>query len=383
MRFAAALAVADAVLYEGYALYPYRPSSLKNRVRFTVGGLYPSAYALAQRGADASAFSAECVLTGAPGLRIFVKLRFLHLSREGAPAFQQAHKREVDLEVELDEGEQTFAERRFSVPAETVDELRFEELAGALRVRIARLERGVFRLSVSAENSSDCPYLAREDALPWTLAAAHALFAVSGGSFVSLLDPPEALAEAARGCRHQGVFPVLVGPRGVNSEVLASPIILYDYPEIAPESAGDLCDATEIDEILSLRILTLTDAERREAAAADPHVARLLSRTAALDEHELARMHGTLRTVARNSARPFRPGDRVRLLPQRRADILDQALAGRIAIVESIEQDFEERVQLAVTIEDDPGRDLGVAGFPGHRFFYAPSEVELVEAAPP
>jgi hypothetical protein len=386
VNFEAALAVADAVLFEGYALYPYRPSSLKNRVRFTFGGLYPRAYALAQRGADASAFRAECLLVGEPGLGLTSKLRFLHLSVEGAPAFQQARVREVELELRLGEGARS-VERRFSVPAlspaggETSGELHFERLDGALRLGLVELEDDVFRLTVSAENLSDCPSLEREGALGVTLAAAHALVGVSGGSFVSLLEPPEALGLAARACRNEGVFPVLVGPRGEQSQVLASPIILYDYPEIAPESPGDLFDATEIDEILSLRILTLTEEEKREAAAADPRVAALLTRTAALGPSEFTRLHGGLRGVPRDSARRFRSGDRVRLHPQRRADIFDEALAGRIAIVESVERDFEDRVQLAVTIEDDPGRDLGVAGFPGHRFYYEPGEVELVEEA--
>jgi hypothetical protein len=72
----------------------------------------------------------------------------------------------------------------------------------------------------------------------------------------------------------------------------------------------------------------------------------------------------------------IRAGDRVRLRPQRRADILDLALADKIAVVEAIEQDFEGRAYLAVVVEDDPGMDLGALRQPGHRFFFAPDEVE-------
>ena len=71
-----------------------------------------------------------------------------------------------------------------------------------------------------------------------------------------------------------------------------------------------------------------------------------------------------------------RAGDRVRLRPRGRADIMDMALAGKAAAVDSIEQDFEGRVFLAVTVDDDPGRDLGVLRQPGHRFFFRPEEVE-------
>jgi hypothetical protein len=69
-------------------------------------------------------------------------------------------------------------------------------------------------------------------------------------------------------------------------------------------------------------------------------------------------------------------GDRVRLWPQKTADIMDLALAGQIAQIESIEQDYEDRVHLAVVLDNDPGRDLGELRQPGHRFFFSPEEVE-------
>jgi hypothetical protein len=75
---------------------------------------------------------------------------------------------------------------------------------------------------------------------------------------------------------------------------------------------------------------------------------------------------------------PVRSGDRVRLWPQRRADILDLALEGKIAIIEAIQQDMENRVHLSVVLEDDPGRDLGELGQVGHRFFFSPEEVEPI-----
>lgn len=73
---------------------------------------------------------------------------------------------------------------------------------------------------------------------------------------------------------------------------------------------------------------------------------------------------------------PVKAGDLVRIWPQKSADIMDIALKGKIAIVEAIEQDFEDKVHLAVVLEDDPGRDLGMMRQPGHRFFFSPEEVE-------
>jgi hypothetical protein len=72
----------------------------------------------------------------------------------------------------------------------------------------------------------------------------------------------------------------------------------------------------------------------------------------------------------------LRVGDRVRLCPTRKADIMDMALAGKIAVIESIEQDFEDQIQLAVVVDDDPGREFGMMRQPGHRFFFSPDEVE-------
>jgi hypothetical protein len=72
----------------------------------------------------------------------------------------------------------------------------------------------------------------------------------------------------------------------------------------------------------------------------------------------------------------LRVGDRVRLCPTKMADILDMALAGKMAVIEAIEQDFEDQIQLAVVVDDDPGREFGMMRQPGHRFFFSPEEVE-------
>ncbi|HUE00445.1 MAG TPA: hypothetical protein VMR62_12800 [Bryobacteraceae bacterium] len=75
-----------------------------------------------------------------------------------------------------------------------------------------------------------------------------------------------------------------------------------------------------------------------------------------------------------------KPGDRVRLRPRSGGDVLDLALAGKIAVIESIEQNYEGQFHFAVVIEDDPGRDMGLLRQPGHRFFFGPDEVEPVQA---
>ena len=169
--------------------------------------------------------------------------------------------------------------------------------------------------------------------------------------------------------------------------MLASPIILYDYPQIAPESPGDLFDGTEIDEILTLRILTMTDAEKREMAAADTAARALLERTEALTPAQFGRLHGAMRrpgsqvdlAAGEADGGGLAVGARVRLDRSAGADIMDIVLKDKEAVIEAIERDFEDRVHVAVTLIDDPGRDLGLDRYPGHRFFFAADEVELLD----
>jgi hypothetical protein len=231
--------------------------------------------------------------------------------------------------------------------------------------------------------------LDRSQAQLYALASTHTILGTDG-AFVSLLDPPAALAEAAAACANQGTWPVLVGAPGACDTLLSSPIILYDYPQVAPESPGDLYDATEIDEILSLRILAMADSEKREMAAVDARARALLERTEALTPDQWQAMHGTLRNPAaldgprlacvRDGDLELKVGARVRLHPKGGADIMDLVLAGKTAVIEAIERDFEDRLHVAVAVDDDPGREFGLARMPGHRFFFAPEEIEVLEA---
>jgi hypothetical protein len=344
--------LADSVMYEGYLLYPYRPNAVKNRHRWNFGVLYPRAYAVAQSGADRWRLRAEVLVRSVP--EVDVLLRFIELVPRPESAWQDAIPREVAAGG-------SFA---------------FGALEGWADVRTEAVAGDVWRVTVEVENRTpfDGDAGDRDAALPHSLASAHVVFTARGGTFVSLFDPPAALAAAAAGCRNEGVYPVLAG----DDAMLASPIILYDHPQIAPESRGDLYDGTEIDEILSLRIMTLTDDEKREASSADERARRLIERTDALTADDLLAMHGAVRggKSVMVAGVTLRAGDRVRLRPRRSADIMDMALAGKTATIDAIEQDFEDRVHLAVLVDDDPGRDLGALKQPGHRFFFSPEEVE-------
>jgi hypothetical protein len=166
--------------------------------------------------------------------------------------------------------------------------------------------------------------------------------------------------------------------------VLAAPVILPDFPAVAPESCAVLCDATEIDEMLALRIRTLSTEEKREARATDPWVSEMLDRVEALSGEQLLGLHGARREpehVRSSGVGHALRGARVKLKPRRSADAMDLLLAGRIAIVRSVVRDVDGEVLLGVTLEDDPGSDLGAKGLPGHRFFFGLDEVARLDPA--
>jgi len=340
-------AIAKAVLYEGYMLYPYRPSSVKNRQRFNFGVLYQKSYSEAQTGSDAWSMQTECLVQGDLVPVVELKLRFLKLvdrsvrqlsgqSPEPFPTdpihFDPVSVIEVDGKVlvpwreaiecevnlppcKLDEIAAIPLDWKFSFPAKQETEILRDEnnrLMGSI-VRKQDLVEGVveaqaislgerrFKVQILVKNVTSCgkdsAQITRDAALMRSFVSAHVLLGVNGGQFVSLLEPPEHLREAAAGCQNVGVWPVLVGREGAHDTMLASPIILYDYPQIAPESPGDLFDGTEIDEILALRILTMTDEEKQEMRQTDEHARTMLERTESLPMEHLMKLHGTLREL--------------------------------------------------------------------------------------
>ncbi|MEP6662672.1 MAG: hypothetical protein ABJC04_03310 [Verrucomicrobiota bacterium] len=283
---------------------------------------------------------------------------------------------------------------------------RQEALDGLMEITAESLAENLCKISVRVSNHSpvDAADLEiSENVLQRTFVSTHVVFEVEEGEFVSLLETPLEFKSFADDCKNIGVWPVLVGDEAKRARdtMLASPIILYDYPQIAPESAGDFFDGTEMDEMLTLRVLTMTDDEKREMGV-DDFSRRILERTHALDAESFLKLHGGMREVNApaaevfsaeeffNPAKPVKSvsiqgsevkvGDRVLIQPKRRADAMDLMLAGKIAIIEAVEQDAENKIHFALVLEDDPGRDMGFARQSGHRFFYGADEVEPLPA---
>jgi hydrogenase maturation protease len=416
--------IVAAVLYEGYILYPYRASSRKNRQRFTFGRVYPEAFSIAQEGAEPCVMQTQCLVNG-PSATIEISVRFLQpMWREalvnGAvvaetevdgkrlPTWQEAVEREVRArDCSVRELLDAPRNQEFSFAASETREpeispgvtvrRRQEAISGVLEIGAEAVNADVSRITVRMLNRTAISEaaLADQDAvLMRTFASTHAILHVREGEFISLLDTPADSAADAAACQNVGVWPVLVGDeaKGERDTMLASPIILYDYPKIAPESSGDLFDGAEIDEILTLRIMTMTDAEKTEMRHVDERARRILERTEALASEDLLRMHGTMREMRALDTDFFNPetklsgatvggvflqaGDQVRIRPKKRADAMDMILEGKTAVIEGVEQDVEGTVHFALVLADDPGKDFGLARMPGHRFFYASDEVE-------
>jgi hypothetical protein len=294
MNLDAIRAVANAVLYEGYMLYPYRPSALKNRSQgWSFGTLLPPAYVAEQVG-EADSLEGQILLTGSEDALLTIEVRFLQL---GQPA-PNAMERSVRVQLRTCDALHHVQQKAFSFDAQ--DGFRCHRVTGSLEAQAEQIDHGV-KLSVLLINQTSLgiPVSNRDEALFDALVAAHVLLTVEGGEFVSLLDPPAELRAAASACRQVGVFPVLVGNEDEHTAMLLSPIILYDYPKIAQQSRGDFCDSSEIDEMLSLRVLTLSDAEKKEIRTAGGHASRILERTEALSEDELSNLHGMMYEIAK------------------------------------------------------------------------------------
>jgi hypothetical protein len=449
--FAPALRVADAVLFEGYLLYPYRASAAKNRLRWQFGVLVPPTWT---EGGEPSAHQVECLLEPDAGAVLHVRVRFLHVQIKnvesvGAGGFtpvpelvvdgtrllswDEAVENAVDTSVAVSDllaGERVVP---FRIPPHRMEEP-VHEASGALVGRVVRERRQldgrlvlsaevlpgpyVLRVRVRVENTAVTPVGSRAHALRHALVAAHTMLAVTGGEFLSLLEPPEWARPIVDGCENVGVWPVLVGDEDRRDLVLASPIILYDRPAIAPESPGELFDGLENDEILTLRTMALTDEEKREARATDPRAAAIIDRVDTIPPEVLDRLHGAIRSLRDlpQHGRPAEPEDSTELAPWwdpgadtsvspetdsvvvagvsvargsrvvlrphgNRTDAQDMFLDGRIATVAAVLRNVDDEWHLAVTPDDDP-EVAEVMLAHGRYLYFSPDEVEPLEVTP-
>lgn len=331
MNHELAMKVANAVLYEGYMLYPYRQSAMKNRQRWSFGILYPPAYHEVAAETERAQMHSEILARASGDAVVHIELRFLHLAthevaekeEERAAAVASSLLVDGKLVESRDEGVERSVQFETAPGAPQFHDFCFpalkgserlttqqgqvvgqvtrtqREVKGTISLSAAKVKEGVIKLTIDVTNTSsltDDPH-DRGSALLTSLLSAHTILSITGGEFVSLLDPPDDLRQEVNECHNVGNFPVLVGAEGERDMMLCSPIVLYDYPQIAPESAGDFFDGTEMDEMLTLRVMTLTDEEKSAMLSADDRVRNLLQRTEAGAREQLMRTHGTIRSL--------------------------------------------------------------------------------------
>lgn len=457
-------AVADAVLFEGYLLYPYRASAQKNQVRWQWGVLVPQGYGTDS--GETSAQRVECVFeTRRPDAEIHLRVRFLHLEQRALTDPDGRAVPSLDVggtrHLAFDEGVTEQVDAVLSLPAvrfgvtvpitvpgaRTAEELTHPDggpagrvvrtrspLAGTVTVRASEVPGpyDVLRLEIGVRNDTvAAPDASRDDALRTAMIGTHTMLAVSPGEFLSPTDPPRWAAPLVAECAHEHAWPVLAGPPERSDLLLCTPIILADHPELAPESAVNLFDGTENDEILTLRTMVLTDAEKAEARATDPRAAELIAAVDALPPEMLERLHGAIRSlrgpgggriddgvptfstppepsppgppsstpwwdpaadasvdpetdavlvggipVARGSAVVLRPGGRGADAGTVGTDAQDGFLAGMRATVQAVVHDVDGGVHVAVSVDGDPAAQMQLAH--GRFRYFRPDELEAL-----
>ena len=431
--FAPALGVANAVLYEGYILYPYTASARKNRIRWQFGVLVPQAYTAKGTGEPAEA-QTELLIECTDDTQVEVLVRFLQVEaraveRWSGSAFEPVETLAIGSQshVTFDEGverevmalvhpnaESTILTVPIAFSGDEATEL-LRDAGDVLRGRIVRRRWSLHgmvtvscdrvpghpalqKLRVAVGNVSSVVPGERSSALRTAFVSTHVLLHADRGRFLSVLDPPPDAAKATQALINRHTWPVLIGDATDEQHsalVLSSPIILYDFPTVAPQSEADTFDATEVDELMMLSVLSLSDEEREEARATDPRARAIVERAERFGPEELRRLHGTLLQGKREADRDplaaldvpsmdcvfvgdvkVSKGSTVRLHPKRRADVWDMFLDGKVATVRAIHQDLENMMYVAVTVDDDPASDLHE--WYGRSFFFYPDEVEPV-----
>ena len=434
-----ARAVADAVLYEGYLLYPYRGTSSKNQSRWQFGVLGPPGAADAGLGED-DTLAAQFPVDSAQAITMVV--RFLQLQHRRAErelpggAFEPVDELNTPsgswltwdeaVECEMSFGPIAFDDQPWTMPLVAPAATEIEPVDGGRLVRERQEVDGL--LTVSHEPDGDLSRVSvrvsnvgesvcgradgKDSVIARSMIGTHIVAEVVGGQFVSLLEPPSAAADTVSRCTQHRCFPVLAGPPGTQDMLLISPIILYDHPEVAEQSNTALYDCTEIDEILTLRVMTMTDEEKAQARATDPRAAQIIDQCDAMSPEAMARLHGVLRDphgptisaglvpeipegvdwwdpLADNAVRPeidavlvngirVARGSQVRLRPRRNADAQDIFVAGKTARITSVHEDVEGNKHVAVVVDEDPAADLH--DWYGRYLYFSPDEVEPLQA---
>jgi hypothetical protein len=380
----------DSLLFEGYALYPYTPGATKNSTPTPFGIVYPPVYAETLT-STFDHLELRCVLEAPPDAALAAEVRFLAAGGDR----HQAIEHRIDLSGKMVgalEDAPIELEKRIGGEGDI-------ELVVGVSLTTRPLRDGSFEVTVRVENRTECPSgLDRAKALTYSLLSTHPIVRVSGGRFISPLE---------RMSTSSNTYPVLA--TSTDDAVIGATIVLPDHPQIAPESRGGLFDSTEIEEALLLHVQVLTDDERADIEAqGDPTLLEMINRASAATSEDIMSLHGrvTIRDPEpetfrdpQTDAPPTEPpgledpragqdeavidgkrfsrGGKVIIRPKPDADLHARMLDGRTATIERIFTDYDGKMHLGVTVDDDPGQEL-MRETGRYLFFFAP-EVEVVD----
>jgi len=323
-----------ALLYEGYALFPYHRAAVKNTKPVPFGAVYPEAYR-AHHPEAPSLIQTECLVVGAgEDLAVQASVRFLQLQTielqewteaaglrvvESLAAGAETHQsgwQGVEREVRpqslaLWRCAADWTACRIEFPERRQSRLlhdarrqiigrrlaRTADLTGRVTVAYSPVEgrEDCYQVAVRIHNATPVPdaaTLSRDEIARHAFLSTHTLLTVTGGEFRSVLEPEPEWETVAAQCRNVGTWPVLLD--GDQTTLLSSPIILHDYPELAPQSQGDLFDGSEIEEALLLHLAAMSDAEKKTLATADDRLRAMLERVSQVTPQEILNLHGVL-----------------------------------------------------------------------------------------
>ncbi|MGI8952070.1 MAG: hypothetical protein ACR2FN_10845 [Chitinophagaceae bacterium] len=331
--------ITQTLLYEGYALYPYHRSAIKNQKPIPFGVVFPQQYNIYNEHSH-SKMQTQCIVTGSDNLQINISVRFLHLlkveifekdlqQKTSESDFVQVHN--VSLNGKIYQAGWQTIERKISTGNLQISQLiknrkvifiKFDkvydttnisdengetvakqinsvsQIKGTIIVEAESVKntQNAFRITVTVTNTTpfeNTEAITRDEVLTQSFLSTHIILNTSDGQFISHQDPDEKWKTVIDECANINTWPILIDE--ANTTLLSSPIILYDHPQINPQSHGDLFDSTEIEEALLLHVNLLSDEEKKRISQSDEKLQAMLKKVGEITPEELINFHSGLK----------------------------------------------------------------------------------------
>ena len=252
--------IVRATLYNGYTLYPFKTALAPGRPQFPFGRVYPEAYSAFQNGSEPCLVQAECLAQArCEEAAVEARVRFLHLTaREaGEPSWRQAVEREAGAGWIALQGEEARRVKFYFPASRDIEGMRQERVEGTIGMTVHRLGDGIFKISVCVRNhTAMTPSDVKDTAavMRRLFASTHIVLRGRDAEFVSQMEPPARLRTTAESMRNIGLWPALIGDerKAERELMLASPVVLQDYPQLAADDEQPQFDSISAELSLTL-----------------------------------------------------------------------------------------------------------------------------------